>query len=359
MSYSIWDYIAPTVGIFAVVSLLQLGSCAYFAVAKKKAQNNHRLIYVPYIFTLLMLITLMPVLSSAHYVGPLLGPERATATGIVENIQSGTISLYWDRSNSRLTSPSFISVSGTKYYILSDSGLSVGDHVALEYCPEGNAILEWKMLTAGTLHEQQPPPEPTTPAQQEHITESIEPALTVEWMIILFCFTLLVLLAFREPLTIKRREYIHRNDFYAEELVCPRKISIANCALEFIATAFFLLSFLAHSIAFTIFLAAIVSCLWLMRIFTQKTMIQYNGNQFIYMTVLTSKRYTLSSVVDVQLSQTKQTGFMQLKIRLTDGNRIFLEELNYSGVYEFYDWLTKTKSGANKTGNKAGDGSLS
>lgn len=342
MNYTVWDYFVPTLGLlgFALVGILAFGLYVRLC-SKGKSKHSKLLSKVPHIYwsslviILLLFVYAIPSVMKWAYLFD--GTSIETTIGTVEDVRSaGVVPLYYDRANHRLSTPSYVTVSGVDYYILSGEGIHSGDNIVITYCADGKAVNSWKVI---------PPNEPIelpqqsteTAPKEETVTTATKNRLEPTVFIMLMGIILFIMGALNPEIRSRRIAYFSANSNASEGIVAPRKITLASCMLEFVISFFAVLSILTKSIAFTSILCVFALCLWGLQFGVQRTSILFNNDRFTYTSLAGNHTYTLSDIQQVDYYKTKQ-GFMQLRILLQTGKSIQLSQLHFSGLDAFYVW---------------------
>lgn len=339
MKFSIWEYLLPTIGLFAVFIILLLIVCSYYIIRKNASSDKSTALFIPSVLFLLAVLSFINAFPAADQWGGLIGTkETGTIIGTVESIdRSTTFPMYWNHAEKRLTPASYITVSGVKYYTISCTDISSGDELRIDYCPNGNTVLAFEDTSLHIADDSFNIADNIPVGSND--TADISPLLTETQYVVLIGIVLLLLLAFQKKIAQKRKCYIYKSNITTDGLVYPRKISMYNCLTEIITTIFAVLSCLTGSPALIALLAIITLCLWGMRLTVQKTMVQFKNRQFIYISIGRTKKYDISMVQSAHFLPTRQSGCMKLEINLMGKKSIVLEELNFVGLDQFYDWL--------------------
>ena len=247
--------------------------------------------------------------------------------------------MYWNRKNTSFSSASHITISGKTYYILSDLGIEEGSAVTITYCPNGNTILRWEnMLTQNGISTN------TTIKENSSNQDSFsskKQILEEEQIVVIIAITLAVFVFFREGFAAKRLQYMCNHSEVIYGLVYPRKISFMTCTVEFLITFWAVLCICTGNTILMILLSVMAICLWSLRFAVQKTSVIYEAQEFTHVTIGRAKKYSISSVNSIYFSPTRQTHCKQLRIILKGGCVLTLEELNFVGLDEFYQWLNE------------------
>ena len=345
MEISIWEYLLPTIGLFAILIILTLVVCGYYIIRKTNTSTGKRFILVlPIVLFLLAVIAFANSIPAANQWGGLIGTkETHTIVGAVEQVdRSTTFPMYWNHSERKLVPASYITISGVQYYIISNTSISPGDELRITYCPSGNTVLSFEdaSLYSADNSVDTPGNEPIGSDNDDVLS----PLLSVNQFVVLFGIALLLLLAFQKKITQKRKCYIYKYNTIVDGLVYPRKINIYNSLTEIITTVFAVLSWLTGSPALIVLLSIITLCFWGLRLTVQKTMVIFENRHFTYVAIGRTKKYDISMVKSARFLPTKQSGCMKLEINLIGKNSIVLEELNFVGLNQFYNWLQDKKT---------------
>lgn len=343
MLFTTWDYILPTVGIFILANVVFWVIFVLFRI--RKPRGNKKILIIPWLSFLMIIIAGIYAYSSMPYWAHVLDKNaRSDTVGIVEGIRpAGRTPIYYDRLAGSFSTPSFITISGVDYYILTDTGISLGQTISVTYCTEGRAVLEWSATGGGKKADGLISSGPSSYTSAELPAENI-PFITAPEMIVLYAFILVGMLIFNRPISQKRMSYLHTHDVAVKGLVSPRKPSAATCPLEFMVSIFAAMSFLTGSAALKIVLIALSICLWCVQFCIQHTTVIYEDEQFTYLTIGVCKTYRISDVREVNFVPTRHEGCMQLQIHLAGNQTILLEELHFAGLEYLFSWLT-TKGG--------------
>ena len=344
MNYTVWDYFIPTLGLlgFTLVGILAF-SLYIRSCSKDRSKHAKLLSKIPQIYwgslVIILLVSVYAIPSVMKWAHLFDDTSLITTVGTVEEIRSaGVVPLYYDRASHRLSTPSYVTISGVDYYILSSEGICTGDNIVITYCTDGEAVKGWEILSEG---ETMPSPPPTETVPKEEITPTeAENRLEPTQFIMLMGAMLLVLGVLNSKIRSWRIAYLTAHNNVVEGVVAPRKITLASCMLEFVVSFFAVLSILTKTIAFTAVLCALALCMWGLQFGVQRTAILYRNEQFTYISLASKHMYALSDIRQVVYSPTKQ-GFLQLRIVLQNGKSIRFSQLHFSGLEEFYAWVSK------------------
>lgn len=334
MKFSIYDYLLPSLIPYLLSVALVIG---YIILVLYKRPKSTRLIWGGLVVTVgFMLVVLAYIYPAITRTGPLLSnPNRFDTSGVVENIRSaGRTHIYYDQLEGDFTTASYISISGTEYYLLSDCGIDVGQKIYLRYCPEGNAVVEWDVV----------PLTPFSSLQTQAADLVSSPGITIPYMraevlIAIWGCIVIVLRIFEGPISKLRLAYIMSHETVRKQEVLPRKTSIATCLTETLVTLSFVSSLATHSLVLIGFLGILTSILWLLQWITQKTVIWYGDRNIFYTFMGETSMFSLDDIKNVCMVPTRISGCCQLEIRLTTGQKISINQLHFTGLKEFYNWL--------------------
>lgn len=338
MQFSVYEYLLPGLIPYLLSVALVIG---YIVFILRKRPQSPRLIWGGCLASVgLMLAILAFIFPSMAHAGPLLSnTTRYEASGIVENIRSaGKTHIYYDRAAGEFTTASYISLSGTEYYILSDRGIYVGQNLYLKFCPEGFTVVEWDVVPLETVDLTQAQNGDSTSLPMMNV-----PYVRAEILIAFFGCVMIALRIFEGPIGKLRLSYIFRNEVTGKKEVLPRKPSVATCLTETIVTGFFILSWITHNFTLIGFLGVVAGILWLLQVRIQKTAIWYGDDEVFYRSMGDTSMFRIADVKSARMVPTRISGFMQLEIRLASGDEIILNQLHYSGLQEFYNWLLSRK----------------
>jgi hypothetical protein len=345
MNYTVWDYFVPTLGLlgFTLVGILAF-SLYIHSCSKDRNKHAKLLSKVPHIYwislAIILLVSVYAIPSVMKWAYLFDDTSIETTVGTVEDVRSaGVVPLYYNRANHRLSTPSYVTVSGVDYYILSGEGIHSGDNIVITYCTDGETVKSWEVISPNEST-QLPQQSTETSPKEEPVTTATKKHLDPTLFIMLMGTTLLMLGALNQKIHSWRIAYLTAHSNVVEGVVAPRRVTVASCMLEFIISFFALLSILTKSIALTAILCVLALCLWGLQLGVQWTSILFNNGRFTYTSLAGNHTYTLSDIQQVDYCKTRQ-GFMQLRIVLQNEKSIRLSQLHFSGLEEFYFWVSK------------------
>lgn len=357
MLFHTWDFMLTTFVPFALTMIVALCTCIWFiktSRSPKRRQHKNQLKkiwYIPILLLIPVVITAFLFLIGAnHWIAAVLTSERITVSGKVDRIERAQIlPLYW--YDGEITPASYLTVGGRDYYIISDTGLSVGDSVTLEVCPEGNAVVRWQF----DLHDglKQGEEEPSKPVQSIPVKETAVYGiglLTPMEAIVGIAVSAVVLIALQQQILRKRLKLLENCVTAEIGIVCARKISVWTCLTEF---WLLFCTFVALLSDWRLFLLVAfgTGILWLLRLDTQRTQITYSGNQFTLKTATSTRTFLRNDVTEAQfIHRSKKQGFLTLQICMGSATKFCFNTLDFEGLDQFLAWINDAHK---KTGDSA------
>lgn len=340
MIFTKWDYFIPTLGLLFVVLLLVLLGyiCGFCRLAKRNTNIAKKLPAVLLASLFIFTITGVYTIPSVMQWGEMFSASRVTIVGVVEEVRSaGATPLYYDRANCTLTTPSYVTISGTDYYVLSAKGIGAGDTLAITCAPGGPVIESWEKVSSDAAV-QAPSESETENVSHSEINKQGHGIISPTLFCAFIGMTLCALFAGRNRIAYSCVNTPEDNCCEIEGIVKPRKISVASCTLEFATSVFGVLSILTNRLEIIVVMFTISVCLWVLRLCVQRTLIGYGNDCFMYAAINRRHTYDISDVQKVFFFQSKQ-GYMILKIQLKNGTSIQLNQRHFCGLNQFYQWF--------------------
>lgn len=343
MCFSILEYVLPPV-IPLVLSVIvaicfNVGIWIKYRVILKTYGGKKVIVESDWVIAFL-LVTLMFYLAAVFYWGELLNfSNRAIGTGVVEETRHApTIALFYNATDHRISHPSYVMIDGTKYFILSDSRLKIGQEITFFYCPEGNTILEWVPSTQPLSYtlplEEEPPSIKEAPSQKVS-----SPFFSGQQLIFGFALTLIMLVVFQKALKENQAAFLQRQEVISEGTVAPRPIHFSNSPLEFLISLFTIFSFWGDSIPLRSVWSLATAVFWGIRWLDLETYIVYGEDEFTYVTPLSQQTIRRSDVVKCGWITVRSVNQNAFRIQLRSGKQIKLSHVHFSGLGQFQNWL--------------------